>query len=122
MQTQRQQLNGANNNVWEMRQNAEKAKEDITVMVKRARQKRRKLQIIAIGLALIDFFLLVRLLQCGGSFFCRIRKSSNSNNDDNYNGNNNNDDNNNNNNNGNNNYYGNNNNNYNGYYENNNNN
>ncbi len=88
MQTQRQQLQGAQGNVWEMRQSAEKAKRDIIAMVKKARQKKLKLQVIAIGLALVDFFLLVRLLQCGGSFFCKSRySSSSSSNSNNGNGN-----------------------------------
>ena len=80
MQTQRQQLKGANQNVWEMRQNAEKAKRDITALIKKARKKKLKLQFIAMGLAFIDFVLFIRLLQCGGSFFC---KSRNHNDDDN---------------------------------------
>jgi hypothetical protein len=85
MQNQRQQLQGAQGNVWEMRQSAEKAKRDITTMVKKTRQKKIKLQMIAIGLALVDFFLLVRLLQCGGSFFCKSRYSSSSSNNSNSN-------------------------------------
>lgn len=87
MQTQRQQLQGAQGNVWEMRQSAEKAKRDITAMVKKARQKKLKLQMIAIGLALVDFFLLVRLLQCGGRFFCKSRYSSSSSSSNSNNGN-----------------------------------
>ena len=81
MQTQRQQLQGAHDNVWEMRQAADKAKKDITALVKKAREKKFRLQIIVIVLATIDFLLFVRLLQCGGSFFCRRR--GNYNNDDN---------------------------------------
>ena len=77
MQGQRQQLNGAHNNVWEMRQAAEKAKRDLTSMVHQARKKKLKLQIIAAGLAFIDFVLFLRLLGCGGSFFCKNRGNNN---------------------------------------------
>jgi hypothetical protein len=84
MQGQRQQLKGAHDNVWEMRQSAEKAKRDITQLIKKARQKKLRLQFIALGLALVDFFLLVRLLQCGGSFFCKSRSNYNNNNGNAY--------------------------------------
>jgi len=78
MQTQRQQLQGANQNVWEMRQATEKAKKDITSMVRRTRRKKLKLQMIAAALAAIDLFLFLRLVQCGGRFFCRSNSSSSS--------------------------------------------
>jgi len=78
MRTQRGQLEGAHENVWEMRQAAEKAKKDISTMVKKARQKKFRLQIIAAVLAAVDFFLFVRLVSCGGSFFCRKSSSSSS--------------------------------------------
>jgi len=77
MHGQRQQLTGAHENVWEMRQAAEKAKKDLTSMVKQARKKKLKLQIIAAGLAFIDFVLFLRLLKCGGSFFCKNRGYNN---------------------------------------------
>ncbi len=79
MQTQRQQLQGAHGNVWEMRQAAEKAKHDITALIKKAREKKLRLQIIILVLAAIDFLLFMRLVQCGGSFFCRRRGNYNNN-------------------------------------------
>jgi hypothetical protein len=84
MQTQRQQLKGAHNNVWEMRQAAEKAKQDITSLIQKARKKKLRLQMIAAALAGVDFLLFIRLIQCGGSFFCKSRANYN----DYYNGNN----------------------------------
>ncbi len=78
LRTQRGQLEGANSNVWEMRQAAEKAKKDITAMAKKQRKKKLRLQMIAVILAVVDFLLFVRLVQCGGSFFCKRRSSSNS--------------------------------------------
>lgn len=76
MRTQRGQLQGAHDNVWEMRQAAEQAKKDISSMVKKARQKKLRLQIIIAVLAALDFILFIRLLSCGGSFFCRKSSSS----------------------------------------------
>ena len=79
MTTQRQQLKGAHDNVWEMRQTAQKAKDDITLMAKRQREKKMRLQMIVAALAFVDFFLFVRLIQCGGGFFCKSSSSSSSN-------------------------------------------
>ncbi len=42
LRTQRGQLEGANSNVWEMRQAAEKAKKDITAMAKKTEKKEIK--------------------------------------------------------------------------------
>jgi len=80
MRTQRGQLQGANDNVWEMRQAAEKAKKDITHISAKVRQKKLRLQMIVALLAAIDFFLFIRLVQCGGSFFCKRSSSSSSSN------------------------------------------
>lgn len=76
MRQQRQQLQGAQSNVWEMREAAEKAKRDLTSMAARQRKKKLKLQIIAGALALIDLILFLRLIQCGGSFFCKRRNNN----------------------------------------------
>uniref|UniRef100_A0A7S3QDT0 t-SNARE coiled-coil homology domain-containing protein n=1 Tax=Chaetoceros debilis TaxID=122233 RepID=A0A7S3QDT0_9STRA len=80
LRTQRGQLDGANTNVWEMRQAAERAKKDITSMAKKVRKKKMRLQMIVIVLAVVDFVLFVRLIQCGGSFYCKRRNYSNNNN------------------------------------------
>jgi|EP01083_Nonionella_stella_P014356 hypothetical protein len=93
LRTQRGQLDGANKNVWEMRQAAERAKKDITSMAKKVRKKKMRLQMIAIVLAVVDFVLFVRLVQCGGSFYCKRRNysnnsSNNNNNNNSYYGNN----------------------------------
>lgn len=76
MRQQRQQLQGAQSNAWEMREAAEKAKRDLTSMAARQRRKKLKLQIIAGALALIDLILFLRLIQCGGSFFCKRRNNN----------------------------------------------
>lgn len=80
MRTQRGQLEGAHDNVWQMRQAAEKAKNDLQVMIRKARQKKLRLKIIAGALGFIDFVLIIRLIQCGGSFFCRKSSYSSGNN------------------------------------------
>lgn len=80
MRTQRGQLEGAHENVWQMRQAAEKAKNDLQVMIRKARQKKLRLKIIAGALGFIDFVLIIRLIQCGGSFFCRKSSYSGGNN------------------------------------------
>lgn len=84
MTTQRQQLKGAHDNVWEMRQAAKQAKDDITLMAKRQRAKKMRLQMIVAALAFVDFFLFIRLLQCGGGFFCQSSSSSSSSSSNNY--------------------------------------
>lgn len=84
LRTQRGQLDGANANVWEMRQAAERAKKDITSMAKKVRKKKMRLQMIAIVLAVVDFMLFVRLVQCGGSFYCKRRSNGNYNNNSYY--------------------------------------
>lgn len=68
--TQRQQLTGAKENVWEMRQAAEKAKKDLSALAAKQRWKKQRLQMIAATLAVLDLFLFARLVRCGGSFFC----------------------------------------------------
>lgn len=76
MRQQRQQLQGAQSNAWEMREAAEKAKRDLTSMAAKQRRKKLKLQMIAGALALIDLILFLRLIQCGGSFFCKRRNNN----------------------------------------------
>jgi hypothetical protein len=73
MTTQRHQLQGAHGNVWEMREATEKAKRELMDLQVKWRAKKRRLQMIIAILGLIDLLLFVRLVQCGGSFFCRHR-------------------------------------------------
>jgi len=71
MTTQRQQLKGAHSNVFEMREATERARMEIVELTAKRKQKKMQLQMIVVALAVTDLFLLFRLLQCGGSFFCR---------------------------------------------------
>ena len=71
MTAQRYQLQGAHNNVWEMRETTEKAKRELMDLQMKARAKKRRLQMIIAVLVTVDVLLFIRLIQCGGSFFCR---------------------------------------------------
>eukprot|EP00594_Rhizosolenia_setigera_P013309 CAMPEP_0178965960 /NCGR_PEP_ID=MMETSP0789-20121207/16636_1 /TAXON_ID=3005 /ORGANISM="Rhizosolenia setigera, Strain CCMP 1694" /LENGTH=119 /DNA_ID=CAMNT_0020651131 /DNA_START=180 /DNA_END=539 /DNA_ORIENTATION=+ len=71
MTTQRYQLQGARDNVADMRQTTEKAKKELADLASKAAKKRRRLQMIIAFLAATDTLLFFRLAYCGGSFFCR---------------------------------------------------
>jgi hypothetical protein len=68
---QRQQLQGANDDVWETRQLTEETKRELHALQAKYREKKNRLRIIIGLLGIVDFLLFVRLLRCGGSFFCR---------------------------------------------------
>ena len=70
MSTQRYQLKAAHDDVWEMREATEKAKRELADMHAKSRKKKKRLQMIIGVFAVADTFLLLRLLRCGGSFFC----------------------------------------------------
>mmetsp|Transcript_47465 Transcript_47465/g.55444 ORF Transcript_47465/g.55444 Transcript_47465/m.55444 type:complete len:159 (+) Transcript_47465:83-559(+) len=71
MTTQRYQLQNAHENVYNVRDTTEQAKQELTELQAKGRRKKRRLQIIAGFLATADMILFLRLLLCGGSFFCR---------------------------------------------------
>mmetsp|Transcript_34526 Transcript_34526/g.103205 ORF Transcript_34526/g.103205 Transcript_34526/m.103205 type:complete len:156 (-) Transcript_34526:542-1009(-) len=71
MTTQRYQLQGAHDNVFDMRETTEKAKRELADLAAKNKRKKRRLQGIVILLAVTDLLLFVRIVQCGGSFFCR---------------------------------------------------
>ena len=68
---QRQQLQGANDDVWEMRQATEETKRELRELRAKYIAKKRKLYMIIAALALVDTLLFVRIITCRGSFFCR---------------------------------------------------
>ena len=70
MHAQRGQLNHAAGDVWEMRQTTEQARREITALQDKLKRKKRRLYMMIAGLGLTDFLLFVRMIQCGGSFFC----------------------------------------------------
>lgn len=67
---QRQQLRGANDDVWEMRNATEQTKRELRDLAAKYKEKKRKLYMWIILLGTLDFLLFLRLLRCRGSFFC----------------------------------------------------
>jgi hypothetical protein len=70
MHVQRHQLQGARDDVWEMQDATAKAKREIADLAARYRRKRHRLYAIIAVLSIADLLLFVRLVECGGSFFC----------------------------------------------------
>lgn len=70
MRGQRQQIQGAHNDVYEMRQATEKAKRELEALQKKYREKKQRLYVMIAILSLVDTLLFFRILQCGGNFFC----------------------------------------------------
>lgn len=71
MTTQRYQLQGAHDNVYEMRETTEKAKRELADLAAKTRKKKMRLYMVIAALSLTDLLLFARIVQCGGSFFCR---------------------------------------------------
>jgi len=71
MTQQRQQLHGANDVVYNMKETTEKAKNEMTNLIAKVRAKKQKLQLIVAVLSAVDLFLFLRIVACGGTFFCR---------------------------------------------------
>jgi len=67
---QRQQIQGANDDVWKTRQLTEETKRELRALQAKYREKKNRLKVIIAFLGLLDFFMFFRLLRCRGSFFC----------------------------------------------------
>jgi hypothetical protein len=67
---QRQQLQGANDDVWDMRQATEQTKRELRDLRAKYRQRKMRLYMWIALLGTLDFLLFWRLLRCRGSFFC----------------------------------------------------
>jgi hypothetical protein len=67
---QRQQIQSANDDVWETRQLTEETKRELVALQAKYREKKNKLKVIIGVIGLIDFLMFFRLLRCRGSFFC----------------------------------------------------
>ena len=70
MTAQRQQIEGANNSVWGMREATEKAKREMSELHRKYREKKQRLYITIALLGLTDLLLFLRILQCHGNFYC----------------------------------------------------
>jgi hypothetical protein len=68
---QRAQIQNANDNTWQMRANVVNAQRELKELQHKAFLKKQKLYIIIAVLSLVDIVLFCRMVQCGGSFFCR---------------------------------------------------
>jgi nuclear transport factor 2 (NTF2) superfamily protein len=71
LHAQRQQLQNANDDTWAMRTNVALAQRELKELQQKAWAKKRKLYVIIGMLAFVDLMLFFRIVQCGGSFFCR---------------------------------------------------
>ena len=67
---QRQQFQGANDDVMETRQITEETKRELRALQAKYQEKKIRLKIIIALLGLLDALLFYRLLRCRGSFFC----------------------------------------------------
>jgi hypothetical protein len=67
---QRQQLQGANDDVWQTRQLTEETKRELRALSAKYREKKNKLKAIIVLIGILDFLIFLRLLRCRGSFFC----------------------------------------------------
>ena len=67
---QRQQIQGANDNVWQTRQLTEETKRELRALSAKYREKKNKLKVIIVLLGILDLLIFLRLLRCRGSFFC----------------------------------------------------
>ncbi|KAL7507350.1 hypothetical protein ACHAXN_005332 [Cyclotella atomus] len=71
LHAQRQQLQNANDDTWQMRTNVALAQRELKELQQKAWLKKRRLYGIIGLLGFIDLMLFFRIVQCGGSFFCR---------------------------------------------------
>eukprot|EP00540_Astrosyne_radiata_P022065 CAMPEP_0116837668 /NCGR_PEP_ID=MMETSP0418-20121206/8779_1 /TAXON_ID=1158023 /ORGANISM="Astrosyne radiata, Strain 13vi08-1A" /LENGTH=127 /DNA_ID=CAMNT_0004467573 /DNA_START=93 /DNA_END=476 /DNA_ORIENTATION=- len=70
MHQQRQQLQGTRDDVMGMRTATAQAKQELTEIYDRNRRKKRRLYFIIAVLSIVDLALIIRIIQCHGSFFC----------------------------------------------------
>lgn len=71
MTTQRHQLQRAHDDVAGTRMKGEQAKRELDDLINKVRRKKRRLYAIIAMLGTVDTLLFLRIVQCGGSFFCR---------------------------------------------------
>lgn len=68
--TQRQQIEGAHSNVYDMRQATEQVKRELQQLQQKYRQKKRYWYTVIGVLMLTDFLLFYRIVHCHGNFYC----------------------------------------------------
>jgi hypothetical protein len=67
---QREQFQGANNDVWDMRKATEQTKRELESLRSKHLEKKRRLYGIISMLAAVDLLLFYRIISCRGGFFC----------------------------------------------------
>jgi hypothetical protein len=77
LQSQRQQLQKANDDTWTIRMNAIKAQQQLKELQQKAWRKKKCLYLIIAVLVCVDTMLFMRLVHCGGSFICRHYRGGN---------------------------------------------
>jgi hypothetical protein len=70
MTEQRQQLQGAHDDVWHMRTATEQAKRELQELNNKYRQKKLRLYATIAMIGFTDLLLFLRIVQCRGGFFC----------------------------------------------------
>jgi hypothetical protein len=71
LHSQRQQLQNANEDTRQMRTNVAEASKELKELQRKVMARKHKLYMMIGILALVDTMLFLRIVQCGGSFFCR---------------------------------------------------
>jgi len=70
LNTQRHQLGGAADDVWNMRIATEQAKRELEALKNKHMAKKKKLYMVIAALGTVDLLLFCRIVQCHGSFIC----------------------------------------------------
>jgi hypothetical protein len=70
LQSQRQQIGNAHDQAKRMKDATDAVKNELELLRNKYRAKKQRLYLWMVALGLLDALLLIRLLQCRGSFFC----------------------------------------------------
>mmetsp|Transcript_31901 Transcript_31901/g.48927 ORF Transcript_31901/g.48927 Transcript_31901/m.48927 type:complete len:147 (+) Transcript_31901:161-601(+) len=70
LQQQRQQIQGAHDDLWETKETTEVAKRELADLAAKNRKKKQRLYFIIAVLSTTDLLLFLRIAKCRGSFFC----------------------------------------------------
>lgn len=71
LEAQRNQLQRADDDAWAMREDVARAQRELRELQAKTWKKKRRLYAVIGALSFVDAMLFFRIVQCGGSFFCR---------------------------------------------------
>mmetsp|Transcript_34021 Transcript_34021/g.81434 ORF Transcript_34021/g.81434 Transcript_34021/m.81434 type:complete len:159 (-) Transcript_34021:175-651(-) len=71
LEAQRNQLQRADDDAWAMREDVARAQRELRELQQKTWEKKRRLYAVIGALSFVDAMLFFRIVQCGGSFFCR---------------------------------------------------